>query len=115
METIKRIPIKYKNVTYMPEYEDLRFGTIYISTKYNHSSHLCMCGCGNKIDNPLTNSDWSIEIDKEKKLSMMPSIINKHLPCESHYIIQKGKGNMIHSIAIEERKVIEMADNEYEE
>lgn len=68
----------------------LEGGVVYISTKYRTASHLCCCGCGNKVVTPLKPGGWTFSTDHEA-VSLNPSIGNWSFPCKSHYWIRDGR------------------------
>lgn len=80
--------IKHEFVTTIPE--PLEPGTIYVSIPYRTASHLCMCGCGNKIVTPIRPSRWDLTYDGAS-VSLSPSIGNWGLPCQSHYWITRDE------------------------
>jgi hypothetical protein len=69
----------------------LHTGILYISRKYKTASHLCCCGCGNKVVTPLNPSGWKLT-DKGNAITLHPSIGNWSFACQSHYWI---RGNRI--------------------
>jgi hypothetical protein len=69
----------------------LEGGVLYVSHKYKTASHLCCCGCGNKIVTPLRETEFSLT-EREGKVSLSPSIGNWNHPCQSHYWI---RGNQV--------------------
>src|ERR1700731_3881354 len=68
----------------------LQSGVLYISRKYKTASHLCCCGCGNKVVTPLNPSGWRLT-EKGSTVSLHPSIGNWSFPCQSHYWIRGGR------------------------
>jgi hypothetical protein len=65
-------------------------GVLYISEKYKTASHLCACGCGEKVVTPLSPVDWQLR--KEGGLvSLSPSIGNWSYACRSHYWIRRNR------------------------
>jgi hypothetical protein len=68
----------------------LENGVIYISQKYRTASHLCACGCGNKVVTPLKPGGWELR-QKGEQMSLYPSIGNWSFPCQSHYWIDGNK------------------------
>ncbi len=72
---------------YIPR--DLAPGTLYISLDYATSSHLCACGCGNRVITPLSPADWILTFDGTVTLD--PSIGNGQMPCRSHYFIHRNQ------------------------
>ena len=47
------IALKHEFVEFIPD--ELEQGTIYISIRFATASHLCCCGCGNKVVTPITS------------------------------------------------------------
>jgi hypothetical protein len=82
------IILKHEFVEFIPG--ELKQGTIYISTRFGTASHLCVCGCGNKVVTPLRPTDWRLIFDG-KTISLDPSIGNWSFPCQSHYWIRNNK------------------------
>lgn len=68
----------------------LQPGVLYISQKYRTASHLCACGCGERVVTPLSESRWKI-IAGDAGISLYPSIGNWNYACRSHYWIWHGK------------------------
>jgi hypothetical protein len=64
-------------------------GTLYISRKYRTASHLCCCGCGNKVVTPLNTSGWKLT-EEFGAVTLYPSIGNWSFPCQSHYWIRRN-------------------------
>lgn len=73
---------------FMPE--TLEEGKLYVSQKFKTATHLCCCGCGNKVVTPLKPSFWNITI-KGNTVTLSPSIGSFSLPCRSHYFIRDNK------------------------
>jgi hypothetical protein len=69
---------------------ELDEGKLYISVRYRTASHLCACGCGNKVVTPIKPPKWHIYFDGAS-VSLWPSIGSWQLPCRSHYWIDDGK------------------------
>lgn len=76
-------------VEFVPEV--LEPGTLYVSVVYATVSHLCCCGCGQRVVTPLSPTDWTLAFNGET-VSLDPSIGNWSFPCRSHYWI---KGNAV--------------------
>ncbi|MGA7225580.1 MAG: DUF6527 family protein [Candidatus Acidiferrales bacterium] len=55
------IILKHEFVEFIPE--DLEQGTIYISIRFVTASHLCLCGCGNKVLTPIRPTGWKLIFD----------------------------------------------------
>jgi hypothetical protein len=82
------IALKHEFVEFIPE--ELEHGTIYVSIRFATASHLCLCGCGNKVVTPIRPTDWTLIFDG-KTISLDPSIGNWSFPCQSHYWIRKDR------------------------
>lgn len=78
----------HKFIEFIPKV--LENGVIYISMEYGAVTHLCCCGCGEKVFTPLSPTDWKLTYDGET-ISVYPSIGNWSLPCKSHYWIKNSK------------------------
>lgn len=66
-------------------------GILYVSMKYHTTAHLCACGCGEKVVNPLNRKyGWILTFDGQR-LSLSPSIGNYQFPCHSHYYIKENE------------------------
>ena len=72
--------------------EELKQGTLYVSIHFATASHLCCCGCGNKVVTPIRPTDWKFICDG-KTISLEPSIGNWSFPCQSHYWIRNNRVN----------------------
>lgn len=84
-----------RSETLRPEFVEfipstLQTGVLYISRKYKTASHLCCCGCGNKVVTPLNPSGWQLT-EKRGIVSLYPSIGNWSLSCQSHYWIRSNR------------------------
>jgi hypothetical protein len=84
----QEIALKHEFVEFIPE--ALKEGTVYISIRFATVSHLCVCGCKNKVVTPLRLMDWKLIFDG-KTVSLYPSIGNWSLPCRSHYWIRNSR------------------------
>lgn len=69
--------------------QDLQPKTLYISIVHRTTAHMCLCGCGQKIVNPLRPHRWTLLYDGIN-VSLDPSILNVGIPCGSHYFIEDG-------------------------
>ena len=90
MKTIKKIPITLLKTEFIPE--ELDFGTLYYSEKFNVGNMLCPCGCNMKTPFPIRDNEWIIL--KEHPLTVTPSILQR-MGCKTHYIIQNGNANIV--------------------
>ncbi|GAA3559916.1 DUF6527 family protein [Kribbella ginsengisoli] len=68
---------------------ELEPGRLYISSHFSTASHLCACGCGHEVVTPLSPKQWVLTFDGN--VSLRPSIGNWALPCQSHYVIERGE------------------------
>jgi hypothetical protein len=75
-------------VEFMPK--QLEPGLLYVSEQYGAAAHLCACGCGSKIRTPLGPTEWELEKTSAGP-TLMPSIGNWQLACQSHYWIERGE------------------------
>lgn len=65
-------------------------GVLYVSRKYSTATHLCCCGCGNKVVTPLKPGGWRLATTADT-VSLHPSIGNWSFPCMSHYWIRENR------------------------
>lgn len=65
-------------------------GVIYVSRKYQTATHLCCCGCGNKVVTPLKPGGWTLTT-RRGAVTLSPSIGSWSLPCKSHYWIRANR------------------------
>lgn len=84
----RRNQIQHRYVEFIPK--DLDEGVLYISTRFKTASHLCCCGCGNKVVTPLNPAKWQL-FDHSSTVSLSPSIGLGSLPCRSHYWIRRSR------------------------
>lgn len=77
----------------LPPKEKMEQGKIYISTKYQTSNHLCLCGCGAETVLPLREGGWTLT-QRNAKITITPSILQMW-ECKSHYIITDGVANFV--------------------
>lgn len=68
----------------------LEEGTLYISRTFSTACHLCCCGCGTKIVTPVRPTEYRL-VDTDARVSLYPSVGNWNHPCQSHYVIRKGR------------------------
>jgi hypothetical protein len=85
---MKRSDIQFEFVELMPAM--LEDGVIYISMEYATASHLCLCGCGEKVVTPFSPTDWNLMFDGVS-ISISPSIGNWDFACRSHYWITNSE------------------------
>jgi hypothetical protein len=84
----QEIAVKHEFVEFIPD--DLEQGTIYVSMRFATASHLCCCGCRNKVVTPIQPTDWKLIFDG-KTVSLDPSIGNWSFACQSHYWIRNNR------------------------
>jgi hypothetical protein len=82
------IVLKHEFVEFIPD--ELEQRTVYVSIRFATASHLCLCGCGNKVVTPIRPTDWTLIFDG-KTISLDPSIGNWSFPCQSHYWIRNNR------------------------
>jgi hypothetical protein len=82
------IVLTHQFVEFIPD--ELEQGTIYISIRFATATHLCCCGCRNKVVTPIRPTDWKLIFDG-KTISLDPSIGNWSFECKSHYWIRNNK------------------------
>ncbi|MGO9603118.1 MAG: DUF6527 family protein [Candidatus Binataceae bacterium] len=82
------IVLQHEFVEFIPA--ELKEGILYISIRFATVSHLCPCGCRNKVVTPLKPTDWMLIFDG-KTISLRPSIGNWSFPCRSHYWVRRNK------------------------
>lgn len=63
---------------------------LYISFEYATASHLCACGCGQKVVTPIRPTEWLL-IWNGEAVSLYPSVGNWSFPCRSHYWIRENR------------------------
>lgn len=87
---------KLEFVDHIPAH--LKEDILYVSMKYHTTAHLCACGCGEKVVNPLNRKyGWILTFDGQR-LSLSPSIGNYQFPCCSHYYIKENEVIFIESV-----------------
>lgn len=92
MKTLKTVEITPVFVESIPE--DLEENKLYISSEFEVTIHLCLCGCKSEVVVPIGADGWKLT-NNEDKITLSPSIGNYSLPCKSHYIITKNKANFV--------------------
>lgn len=65
-------------------------GVLYVSIEFTTCAHLCACGCGEEVITPLSPAQWSLTYNG-RDVSLHPSVGNWSLPCQSHYIVDRGR------------------------
>jgi hypothetical protein len=82
---VKLQRIQHEFVEFIPQ--KLEAGRLYVSIEYGTAAHLCACGCGFEVSNPITPTDWFLSFNGQS-VSLAPSIGNSNFPCKSHYWIK---------------------------
>ena len=85
-DKMKRTEFKPEFVELMPD--NFEPGIIYISTKYSTSSHICPCGCNERVVLSIRPDGWNLWTDTET-VTFAPSIENRW--CKAHYFIRKNQ------------------------
>lgn len=80
--------VKPQFVEFVPKV--LEPGVLYISERYKTASHLCACGCGEKVVTPLSPVEWQLR-NEGGLVSLHPSIGNWNYACRSHYWIRRNR------------------------
>jgi len=86
----RSVPFRHQFVDLIPEGNDLKEGTLYVSIPYATTIHRCCCGCGREVVAPLSPTDWQLIFDGES-VALDPSIGNWNFPCQSHYWIRNDR------------------------
>lgn len=84
----RRHQLEHRYVEFIPK--ELDEGILYISTRFKTASHLCCCGCGNKVVTPLNPAKWRL-VDHGSTVSLSPSIGLGTFACRSHYWIRQSR------------------------
>ena len=77
--------MKIEFVKNIPDYDELKSNTLYVSMEFETVIHKCACGCGEEVVTPLSEVDWTLKYNG--KVSLSPSIGNWNFECRSHYFI----------------------------
>ena len=97
MKTLKKVYIETVYVDTMPQLNEMAENNIYISEKYNTSTHRCLCGCGEPVVLPINHNGstygWNLYKENNGTISFTPSVGNYSFGCKSHYIITKNVAN----------------------
>ena len=84
----RREQLAHEYVEFIPR--DLEEGVLYISNRFRTASHLCCCGCGQRVVTPLNPAQWRLT-DHGDTVSLAPSIGLGTFPCRSHYWIRRSR------------------------
>lgn len=84
----RRTQLTHEFVDAIPR--ELEEGVLYVSILYATAAHLCLCGCRNEINTPLSPTDWRLTFDGIS-VSLHPSVANWRFECQSHYWIDRDR------------------------
>ncbi len=84
--TDRRDAMTHEFVQFIPD--ELEEGVVYVSIRYRVVTHLCPCGCGERVVTPLHPMQWTLSYDGET-VSLNHSIGGGG--CNSHYFITRDK------------------------
>jgi len=84
--TDRRDTMTHEFVQFIPD--ELEEGVVYVSLRYRVVTHLCPCGCGERVVTPLHPMQWTLSYDGET-VSLNHSIGGGG--CNSHYFITRDK------------------------
>jgi hypothetical protein len=84
---VSRDELKPVFVQFVPT--ELDEGNLYVALEYATASHLCACGCGERVVTPFGPADWILTFDGQVTLS--PSVGNGQFKCGSHYMIRNNR------------------------
>ena len=85
---MKLYSIQHEFVDDIPD--ELEDGKLYVSIPYRTASHLCACGCGQRVVTPIKPPKWHLTFDGDT-VSLSPSVGNWQFPCRSHYWIRNNR------------------------
>ena len=103
----RRHHIEPKFVEFIPK--ELDDGVIYVSQRFKTASHLCCCGCGQKVVTPLNAAKWRLTVHGST-VSLDPSIGLGTLPCRSHYWIRQSRIDWYANMTDEQTAWAQQAD-----
>uniref|UniRef100_UPI0034CE0C99 DUF6527 family protein n=1 Tax=Francisella tularensis TaxID=263 RepID=UPI0034CE0C99 len=89
--------------------QELRPGILYVSAFFSTAAHRCACGCGREVVTPLSPAQWVLTFDGS--VSLWPSIGSWTLPCNSHYVIERGKIRWSHAFTPDEIRRNQVKDS----
>ncbi len=78
--------LEHRFVRFIPD--QLETAILYVSIEYRTATHLCCCGCGDKVVTPISPADWELTFNG-RTVSLWPSIAGGR--CKSHYVIRQGR------------------------
>lgn len=79
--------LQHRFVQLVPE--SLEIGVLYVALEHRVATHLCCCGCGEEVVTTLSPTHWTLLFNGES-VSLEPSVGNWALPCQSHYVVDRG-------------------------
>jgi hypothetical protein len=103
----RRLEISHRFVEFIPR--ELDEGVLYISERFKTASHLCCCGCGQKVVTPLNPSKWLLQ-DYGSTVSLSPSVGLGAFPCRSHYWIRRSQVQWCRDMSEAETAYAQRAD-----
>ncbi len=95
--------IRHEFVKFIPD--SLEQNVVYVSIRYRTMTHLCMCGCGNKVVTPIRPERWQLLYDGSS-ISLKPSVGNWDLPRQSHYWITNDEVIWSHKMNPDEIRTV---------
>ena len=103
----RRKQLEHRHVEFIPK--ELDEGVLYISNRFRTASHLCCCGCGQKVVTPLNPAGWQLT-DNGETVSLRPSIGLGTFPCRSHYWIRRSRVDWYPDMTAAQTKRAQRAD-----
>ena len=103
----RRHELTHTYVEFIPK--ELDAGILYISTRFKTASHLCCCGCGQRVVTPLNSAKWQLH-DHGSTISLSPSVGLGALPCRSHYWIRRSRVQWCRDMSDAETAFAQQAD-----
>lgn len=89
-KTMRITEIKPEYVDNVPALSGMKEGVLYINKNDKWTLHLCPCGCGKPVMLPIGDYAWTLT-ERDKGVTMRPSVGNFDFPCKSHYYITVNK------------------------
>lgn len=103
----RRHEVTHRYVEFIPK--ELDEGILYISPRFKTASHLCCCGCGQKVVTPLNPAKWHLQ-DHGSTVSLSPSIGLGTFPCRSHYFIHRSSIDWCPNMTEAQTRLAQRAD-----
>jgi hypothetical protein len=104
----RRSNLAHRYVEFIPK--EIEEGILYISDRFRTASHLCCCGCGQKVVTPLNPAKWRLT-DHGTTVSLAPSIGLGTLPCRSHYWIRRSRVDWYEPMTVGQTARAQRADH----